>query len=94
MHEATLVRALLGKVVRVAHEHNARGVRRVVVRLGALGHGHPEHLQWHFAQQKRGTLMEDATLDIVATDELIDIVLDSVEVVPAESGQNLERNLY
>jgi Zn finger protein HypA/HybF involved in hydrogenase expression len=86
MHEATLVRALLGQVIRVAHEHNARGVRRVVVRLGALGHAHPEQLQWHFTQQKGGTLVEDAVLDIVATDEFDELVLDSVDLVPTGPG--------
>jgi Zn finger protein HypA/HybF involved in hydrogenase expression len=80
MHEASLVRALLGQVIRVAHEHNAPGVRRVVIRVGALGHGHPEHLQWHFTQQVQGTLLEHAMLDIISTEELVDVVLDSVDL--------------
>lgn len=86
MHEAMLARALLEQVVAIARAHGATGVRRIVVRVGALGHGDPEPLRWHFARHQSGTLAATATLEFVATDELVDLVLDHVELdLPARA---------
>jgi Zn finger protein HypA/HybF involved in hydrogenase expression len=80
MHEATLVRALVRQVLDLAREHEAQRVRRIVVRLGVLGHAQSEPLQWHFTQQTAGTLIAGAALDVITTDELIDVVLDRVDL--------------
>lgn len=80
MHELSLMKALVGQVAALAQEHRARLVRRVTVRVGALGHAGVENLQSHFDRQALGTIVEGATLDVVDTDELIDLALDSVEL--------------
>lgn len=83
MHEATLIRALVQQVTELAQERGPGRVRRIVIRVGALSHGQPEHLVWHFDHQRPGTIMEEATLEVMATDELAEVILDSFDIEQA-----------
>ncbi len=80
MHEVALMRALVVRVLELAQGQQAVHVERVVVRMGALGHGRPSHLQWHFSQAAAATLADGAVLDVVMTDELVDLVLESIDL--------------
>ena len=85
MHERALMRDLLGRVLGIAAEEDARRVTAVRVRLGALSHFTPEHFREHFADASRGTLAEGAAVDAVFADDLGDsraggVVLETVEV--------------
>lgn len=85
MHEASLMRALMRKVLEVAEQQGAERVVGVKVRLGALSHMSPEHFREHFEQASAGTLAEGARVEAVTEDDLdaptaADVVLESVDV--------------
>ncbi|MCL4544559.1 MAG: hydrogenase/urease maturation nickel metallochaperone HypA [Chloroflexi bacterium] len=80
MHERSLMRALVRRIITIAQEHQAERVRKVVVRTGVLGHGLVGHLHEHFRREVQGTLLEGATLEIVWAEDLIDLALDSLEL--------------
>ena len=86
MHEATLIRALIRQVTELAERQGPGRLRRIVIRVGALSHGQPEHLVWHFNQQRPGTIMEGATLEVIATDELAEVILESFDLDHAPGG--------
>jgi hydrogenase nickel incorporation protein HypA/HybF len=85
MHEASLMRDLMRKVLEVAANQNANRVTAISVRLGALSHMTPGHFQEHFDQAAAGTIAEGARIH--ATEETdttaegaADVVLESIEV--------------
>jgi len=85
MHEFSLIHDLLEKIAAVAREHGATKVTGAKVKLGALAHISPEHLQEHFAEAAAGTVAEGAQLEVVLNpdekDEYAqDILLESVDV--------------
>jgi hydrogenase nickel incorporation protein HypA/HybF len=85
MHELSLMADLMRKVEAIAREQNARRVTRIKVTLGALSHLSAAHFREHFEHAARGTISQDAELEVsVATDvrdpRAQDIVLESVEV--------------
>lgn len=80
MHEQSLVRAVVNRVVALARDNRAERVRKVTVHVGVLGHGDAEQLQALFDRQALGTLAEGATLVVVPTDELIDLALTEVDL--------------
>jgi hydrogenase nickel incorporation protein HypA/HybF len=85
MHEKALLDDLMRKLESVAREQNARRVRVVKVRLGALSHFTPDHFREHFADASRGGVAQDAQVEIAISSDLSDsgaqgIVLESVEV--------------
>ena len=45
MHEASLMKNLMGKLEQLAREHGAGRVTRVSVKLGALSHFSPDHFR-------------------------------------------------
>jgi hydrogenase nickel incorporation protein HypA/HybF len=85
MHEASLMRDLMRKVLEVAAAQNATRVTAVSVRLGALSHMTPGHFQEHFDQAAAGTIAEGARIhakedhDTTAAGAA-DVVLESIEV--------------
>jgi len=88
MHEASLMRDLMGKVEQLAREHGSSRVTRVGVRLGALSHFSPDHFREHFDRASRGTLAEGAALEIdlltdISDPRAQDVTLDSVDVEQA-----------
>lgn len=85
MHEASLMADLIRKITTLADAQQAYKVTGVHLTLGALSHLSPEHLREHFQYVARGTVAEEARLDIEAhtdiTDPLAqDIRLDSIDV--------------
>lgn len=85
MHEASLMRNLMGKVEQLAREHGAGRVTRLQVKLGALSHFSPDHFREHFERAARGTVAEDASLEIelltdISDPRAQDVVLESVDV--------------
>lgn len=84
MHEASLVRALVAQIERIARAHGAVAVRSARVKLGPLAHVDAAHLREHFEVAARGSLAEGATLDVTLTDELHELTLESLEVEEPE----------
>ena len=85
MHEASLMKNLMGKIEQLAREQNAARVTRVGVKLGALSHFSPEHFREHFEHAARGTVAEGALLDIelltdISDPRAQDVLLDSADV--------------
>ena len=85
VHEHSLITDLLRKLAAVVQAEGVSKVISVKVRLGALCHLSAPHFQEHFIHAVRGTVAEDARLDIEVLTDATDphaqeIVLDSVEV--------------
>ena len=85
MHEASLMKNLMGKIERLAREHNASRVTRLGIQLGALSHFSPDHFREHFAQASRGTVAEGASLEIevltdIADPRAQDVILDNADI--------------
>ncbi|MGI4993526.1 hydrogenase/urease maturation nickel metallochaperone HypA [Halobacteriovorax sp. GFR7] len=85
MHEFSLINNLIGKIETLANENKASKVTRVKVTLGALSHISAEHFKDHFYEGVRGTVAQDAKLDIVKLSDTShpqaeEIILDSIDV--------------
>lgn len=85
MHEASLMKDLMRKLLDVAGRQKAERVVALKVRLGALSHMTPGHFAEHFEQAAAGTMAEGAAIECeVETDiqspTAADVILESVEV--------------
>lgn len=85
MHEASLIRDLMGKVRALAEAEGANRVTTVRVWLGALSHMSADHFREHFAQASKGTIADGASLEIEESTGIDDpnaqeLLLRSVEV--------------
>lgn len=85
MHEMSLINNLLHKIETLAKEQNAAHIVAVGVRIGALAHISAEHFHEHFIEGTRGTVAENARLDIdMSTDtddpNAQDVLLTFIEV--------------
>jgi hydrogenase nickel incorporation protein HypA/HybF len=85
MHEASLMRGLMGRIEALARAEGAERVTGVSVWLGALSHMSAEHFRGHFAQSSQGTLAEGATLEIEesadpADPNALEVLLRTIEV--------------
>ncbi len=85
MHELSLMRDLLRKIDTLAAEQNAQRVTAVAVRIGALAHISAEHFREHFIDGTRGSIAENARLDIDVSSDTADahaqdILLTRIEV--------------
>ncbi len=85
MHEASLMKDLMGKIETLGEAENARRVIMVRVWLGALSHMSPEHFREHFAHSSSGTLAEGAALEFEVSGDISDpnaqaLILQSIEV--------------
>ena len=67
MHELAVCQALLTQVQRVADEHGARSVRRVVVKVGPLSGVEPQLLRHAFDVARLGGIAAEAELSIEPT---------------------------
>jgi hydrogenase nickel incorporation protein HypA/HybF len=65
MHEAGLARDLIRKAEAMAAAEGARRVTAVTVRIGGLANVTGEHLREHFAAEARGTMAEEAAVEVV-----------------------------
>ena len=64
MHELAVCQALLTQVQRVAAEHGARAVRRVVLKVGPLSGVEPQLLRRAFDVARLGGIAAEAELSI------------------------------
>ncbi len=85
MHEYSLMANLIDKISVVARKQQADRVTGVTVRLGALSHISADHFREHFVHGTKGTIVEDARLTVIesqdpAAPDAQDVVLQSVEV--------------
>ena len=86
MHEQSLIRGLIKQIEYLAKTHEGDRVTKVRVRLGALSHIQPYSLKEHFALFAKGTVAEDATLDITVAEGADDplayeVMLDEISVI-------------
>jgi hydrogenase nickel incorporation protein HypA/HybF len=85
MHEASLMKGLMRRIGEVAAAEGGARVTGIAVRLGALSHMSPEHFTEHFVAASKGTIAENAELEITLAEDpedaaAQDIVLESVEI--------------
>lgn len=85
MHEASLMAGLMRQIETVAKQEDASKVTRVVVWCGALSHMTEAHFAEHFDQAAKGTIAEEAKLDVTISDDLTDdhaqdVLLESIDV--------------
>jgi hydrogenase nickel incorporation protein HypA/HybF len=85
MHEASLMKDLMSKILAISREQKGARVVGVSVRLGALSHMSAGHFREHFAVASSGTIAEGAELNIEVLTDLSDpqaqaILLESVEI--------------
>jgi hydrogenase nickel incorporation protein HypA/HybF len=64
VHELSVCQGLLRQVDKVAAEHEARSVSRILLRVGALSGVEPDLLTHAFDIARMGTLAENAALEI------------------------------
>lgn len=64
MHEVSLARALIREAERIAGQHRARGIEKIVLRVGALSGVEPGLLLRAFHGMRRGTMAEAAVLEL------------------------------
>lgn len=64
MHELSICQALLDQVERIAQEHGASRVGRILLKVGPLSGVEPALLQHAYPLAAAGTIAEDATLVI------------------------------
>ncbi|MGZ8273322.1 MAG: hydrogenase maturation nickel metallochaperone HypA [Burkholderiaceae bacterium] len=67
MHEMSLAEGIVQIVEGTARANEARAVRAVWLELGALSNVEQEALRFSFDVVKRGTVAEDARLEVVTT---------------------------
>jgi hydrogenase nickel incorporation protein HypA/HybF len=86
MHEFSLIKDLINKITSLAYEQHASKVLGVTVKLGALSHISPDHFREHFNHATRGTVAEEARLNINILNDMNDptaqeVLLENIEVV-------------
>ena len=85
MHESSLIENLIKKIEKVVCEQQATQVKTVRVKLGALTNISPDHFREHFIIGSKGTVVEEAELDIFVSDDIYDpnaqqILLEGLEI--------------
>lgn len=85
MHEASLMRDLVRKVLDVVAQQGASRVVSLTVRLGALSHMDAAHFKEHFDHAAAGTVADGATIHTTVDTDIqsptaADVMLESVEV--------------
>ncbi len=85
MHEASLINALIEKIQTIATDTNAQKITKVSVWLGALSHMSEAHFKEHFDHASKGTIAENAPLEIELSEDITDtnaqdLVLKTVEI--------------
>jgi len=85
MHELSLINNLLGKIETVVKSNGGKRAVAVDVWLGALSHISRDRFADYFQEFSRGTVAEDAWLDIEVSDDSDDpnaqqILLRNIEV--------------
>lgn len=92
MHETGIVKELVRQLERIARDAGAEAIEGVRVSLGALSQFSPKHFREHFEEEVRGTLAQDARLEIIESGDPTDpdalhVVIRSVDLdIPEASG--------
>lgn len=86
MHEFSLIKDLIQKIISIAHEQRASKVVAVTVKLGALSHISPDHFREHFNHATRRTVVEGVQLHIEIMTDMNDpiaqeVLLENIEVM-------------
>ena len=86
MHEFSLIKDLIQKIISISHEQRASKVVAVTVKLGALSHISRDHFREHFVHASLGTISEGARLNIefmtdVTDPQSQDVLIENIEVV-------------
>ena len=84
MHELSLVADLVRKAEATALAEGAGQVTGLSVRLGALSHLSPEHLEEHLKQAARGSMLEGARLEVTVGTDPTDPQAQEVELLSVE----------
>ncbi len=84
MHEASLMKSLMAKILEIAEKEDARRISAVEVWLGALSHMTPEHFREHFDVAAKGSIAEGARLIAEVSEDIDDpnaetILIKSIE---------------
>jgi hydrogenase nickel incorporation protein HypA/HybF len=64
MHELSVCQALISQVEDIAQQHQAEGIRRIIVHIGPLSGVEPELLMQAFPLASAGTVAQDSQLII------------------------------
>jgi len=85
MHELSLLNDIFGKINQIARENDADRVLGVKIRLGALSHISAGHFREHFEDAAKGTIVENAKLEVVEDDDpeapdAQEMILESIEL--------------
>jgi hydrogenase nickel incorporation protein HypA/HybF len=70
----------MSQIEATARRNGGDRVTVVRLKLGPLAHIEPDHLREHFVEAARGTIAEEARLEIQTTDELHELTLESLDV--------------
>lgn len=86
MHEFSLIKDLIRKIMAIAQEQHARKVTSVTVKLGALSQISTEHFREHFIHGSQGTIAEGAQLHINILNDINvpmaqDVTIENIEVI-------------
>ena len=84
MHELSLVADLVRKAEATAGAAGAQQVTALSVRLGALSHLSPEHLEEHLEHAARGSMLEGARLEVTVNPDPTDPRAQEVELLSVE----------
>ena len=90
MHELSLINNLLGKIDSAVKENGGKRAVAVEVWLGALSHLSRNRFADYFQQFSKGTVAENAWLDIHVSDDIDDpdaqqVVLRNIEIEVEET---------
>lgn len=85
MHEKSVMDSLMKKILELASEQKANKVVKVRVKLGALSHMSKEHFKEHFAIASKGTIAQNAEIEMEESQDIQDpnarsITLESIDV--------------
>lgn len=78
MHEMSLINDLLRKINAIAAQQKAERVVGVGVRIGALAHISADHFREHFVDGVRGSIAENARLDVEMNEDTADPLAQSI----------------
>jgi len=90
MHEHSLMKSLISKISITVEQNGGIFASRITVTLGALSNMSPDHFREHFEEAARGSVAQDAILDIRVNDDIHHedsqwIRLESVDVETEET---------
>lgn len=84
MHESSLITNLISKIEMLAKESKAGKIVSVTVRLGALSNISIDHFQEHFVHSSKGTIVQDAILEVTTSEDFSDVNAQSVIIERVE----------